>query len=340
MAGDQKYPAFLITRFIPRWAALAASSTDTSPVTTLWYSVPSTSMNAAISGTGARGQLASQPSAENLSTRAVSRATGVSINTVTKLLVDAGEACAEYHDRKVRSVQSRRVQCDEIWSFCYAKAKHVPAAKAAPGGAGDVWTWTAIDADTKLIVSYEVGDRSGATAFEFMNDLRLRLTNRVQLTTDGNSAYLEAVEEAFGAGIDYAMLIKLYGQPEGREPERRYSPPECIGIDVRRVSGYPDPDHISASYVERQNLTMRMGMRRFTRLTNAFSKKLENHLHMLSLYFGHYNFCRQHKSLRGVTPAMAAGLTGALCNMEWIVGLIDARAPAPNRPKIYRKRRI
>ena len=270
--------------------------------------------------------------------RAVSRATGVSINTVTKLLVDAGEACAEYHDETVRGVQARRVQCDEIWSFCYAKAKNVPSPKAAPDSAGDVWTWTAIDADSKMILSYEVGDRSGATAFEFMNDLRLRLANRVQLTTDGNTAYLEAVEGAFGPDVDYAMLVKLYGQPAGREHERRYSPPECIGIDVRRGEGYPDPDHISTSYVERHNLTMRMGMRRFTRLTNGFSKKIENHLHMLSLYFVHYNFCRQHKSLGGVSPAMVAKVTDTLHDMEWIVGLIDAWAPAPKRPKTYRKR--
>ena len=273
---------------------------------------------------------------EGNSMRATSRIAGVSINTVTKLLADAGEACAAYHDETVRGVKARRVQCDEIWSFCYAKAKHVPTAKAAPDGAGDVWTWTATDADTKLIVSYEVGDRSGATAFEFMNDLRLRLAHRVQLTTDGNSAYLEAVEEAFGSGIDYAMLVKLYGQPEGREPERRYSPPECIGIDIRQVQGSPDPDHISTSYVERHNLTMRMGMRRFTRLTNGFSKKIENHLHMLSLYFVHYNFCRIHKSLR-TTPAMAAKVTDTLHDMEWIVGLVDARAPKPNRSKAYRR---
>ena len=273
---------------------------------------------------------------EGMSMRAVSRTTGVSINTVTKLLVDAGEACAEFHDGEIRNVKSRRIQCDEIWSFCYAKAKRVPTAKAAPDGAGDLWTWTAIDADTKLIVSYEVGDRSGATAFEFMNDLRLRLAHRVQLTTDGNSAYLEAVEEAFGTGIDYAMLVKLYGQPEGREPERRYSPPECIGIDIRQVQGSPDPDHISTSYVERHNLTMRMGMRRFTRLTNGVSKKTENHLHMLSLYFVHYNFCRIHKPLR-TTPAMAAKVTDTLRDMEWIVSLIDVRAPKPNRPKTYRQ---
>ena len=274
---------------------------------------------------------------EGMSMRSVSRATGVSINTVTKLLVDAGEACAECHDETVRGVRSKRVQCDETWSFCYAKAKHVLIPKAAPAGAGDVWTWTAIDADTKLIIAYEIGDRSAATRFEFMNDLRLRLANRMQLTTDGNSAYLSAVEETFGADVDYAMLVKQYGQPTGREHERRYSPPECIGVDVRKVSGYPDPDHINTSYVERQNLTMRMGMRRFTGLTNAFSKKLENHLRMLSLYFVHYNFCRRHMALR-VSPAMAAGLTDVLRDLKWLVGLIKARTPPPTRPTTYRRR--
>ena len=274
---------------------------------------------------------------EGMSMRAVSRATGVSINTVTKLLVDAGEACAEFHDETVRGVRSKRVQCDEIWSFCYAKKKNVPFAKRPPEGAGDVWTWTAIDADTKLIIAYEIGDRSAATGFEFMNDLRLRLAHRMQLTTDGHAAYLSAVEEAFGADIDYAMLVKQYGQPAGGDQERRYSPPECIGIRIERVEGYPDPAHISTSYVERQNLTMRMGMRRFTRLTNAFSKKLENHLHMLSLYFVHYNFCRRHMTLR-VSPAMAAGLTDVLHDLRWIVGLIEERTAAPARPRTYRKR--
>ncbi|MEM8820122.1 MAG: IS1 family transposase [Pseudomonadota bacterium] len=276
---------------------------------------------------------------EGMSMRSISRTVGVSINTVTKLLVEAGEACAAYHDEAVRDVTATRVQCDEIWSFCYAKAKNVPAAKAAPEGAGDVWTWTALEADTKMILAYELGDRSASTAIEFMDDLRSRLANRVQLTTDGHKAYLEAVEGAFGADVDFAQLIKLYGEPTGTKGhERKYSPSECTGTKRQPVEGKPDPAHISTSYVERQNLTMRMGMRRFTRLTNAFSKKLENHLHMLSLYFVHYNFCRQHRSLGGISPAMAAGVSDTLRDVEWIVSLIDARAPKPNRPKTYRKK--
>ena len=269
--------------------------------------------------------------------RSISRTVGVSINTVTKLMVEAGEACAAYHNEAVRDVETRKVQCDEIWAFCYAKDKNAKTAKAAPDGAGDVWTWTAIDSDSKMILSYEVGDRSGATAIEFMDDLRARLANRVQLTTDGYKAYLEAVEGAFGGDVDYAQLIKMYGEPTGQKShERKYSPAECTGTRKRRVEGNPDPAAVSTSYVERQNLTMRMGMRRFTRLTNAFSKKLENHLHMLSLYFVHYNFVRIHSSLR-CTPAMAAGVSETLHDMEWIVGLIDARAAKPNRPATYNK---
>ena len=238
----------------------------------------------------------------------------------------------------MRNVTASKVQCDEIWAFCYAKGKNVARAKAAPRDAGDVWTWTAIDADSKMILSYEVGDRSGATAIEFMDDLRSRLTNRVQLTTDGHKAYLEAVEGAFGGDVDYAQLIKLYGEPTGQKGyERKYSPSECTGTRKRRVEGNPDPRAVSTSYIERNNLTMRMGMRRFTRLTNAFSKKLENHLLMLSLYFVHYNFCRQHKSLGGVSPAMASGVSKTLRDMEWIVSLIDARAVKPNRPATYKK---
>ncbi|MEZ5725408.1 MAG: IS1 family transposase [Paracoccaceae bacterium] len=274
---------------------------------------------------------------EGMSMRSISRTVGVSINTVTKLLTEAGEACAAYHDETVRQVTAQRVQCDEIWSFVYAKDKNVKTAKAAPDGAGDVWTWTAIDADSKMILSYEVGDRSAATAIEFMDDLCARLSNRVQLTTDGHKAYLEAVEGAFGGDIDYAMLVKLYGDLGGKTAERKYSPAECTGIKKRAIEGRPDMAHVSTSYVERQNLTMRMGMRRFTRLTNGFSKKLENHLHMLSLYFVHYNFVRVHKSLR-MTPAMAAGVSDTLYDMEWIVGLIDARAPEPKKRGPYKKR--
>ena len=261
---------------------------------------------------------------EGMSMRAVSRSEKVSINTVTKLLVNAGEACAKYHDETVWNVPASNIQCDEIWSFCYAKGKNVAKAKAAPLGAGDVWTWTAIDSDSKMILSYEVGDRSGLTALEFMDDLRSRLAHRVQLTTDGHRAYLEAVEGAFGADVDYAQLAKIYG--ESPNSEKRYSPAECVGARRNYVSGRPDPNAVSTSHVERHNLTMRMGMRRFTRLTNAFSKKIENHLHMLSLYFVHYNFCRIHKSLR-VSPAMAAGVSDTLHDIEWVVGLIDANTP-------------
>lgn len=275
---------------------------------------------------------------EGSSMRSISRTVGISINTVTKLLVEAGEACAAYHDETVRNVKASRIQCDEIWSFCYAKDKNVHTAKAAPEGAGAVWTWTAIDADAKLICAYEVGDRSGATAIEFMDDLRARLANRVQLTTDGHKAYLEAVEGAFGADVDYAQLIKMYGDHGGKTAERKYSPAECTGIKKRTVEGNPDKADVSTSYVERQNLTMRMGMRRFTRLTNAFGKKLENHLRMLSLYFVHYNFVRIHKSLK-MTPAMAAGISDTLRDMEWIVGLIDARAPAPKKRGPYKTKK-
>jgi IS1 family transposase len=266
---------------------------------------------------------------EGMSMRAVSRTVGVSINTVTKMLVEAGEACAAYHDATVRNVKANHVQCDEIWSFCYAKDKNVATAKSAPEGAGDVWTWTAIERDNKMILSFEVGDRSSATAIEFMDDLRARLANRVQLTTDGHKAYLEAVEGAFGGDVDYAMLVKLYGDATGQKGhEKKYSPAECTGARKELISGYPVKEMVSTSHVERQNLTMRMGMRRFTRLTNGFSKKLENHLHMLSLYFVHYNFVRVHKSLR-MTPAMAAGVSKTLHDMEWLVGIIDDAAPAP-----------
>ncbi len=265
--------------------------------------------------------------------RSISRITGVSINTVTKLLVEAGEACAAYHDSHVLNVKSRRVQCDEIWAFVYAKQKNVPMAKEAPKAAGDVWTWTAIDADSKLIVSYLAGGRDSGYAAEFMADVAQRLANRVQLTTDGHKAYLDAIEDTFGSEVDYAQLVKIYGS--SLEREGRYSPASCIGAKLMPVTGDPDPAHISTSYVERQNLTMRMGMRRYTRLTNAFSKKLENHVHMLSLYFLHYNFCRVHKTLR-VSPAMEAGIDSSLHDMNWIVGLMDARASKPGPRGAYR----
>lgn len=273
---------------------------------------------------------------EGMSMRSVSRITGVSINTVSKLLVDAGNACAKFHDETVRGVNSQRIQCDEIWSFVAAKQKNVATMKEPVEGAGDVWTWTALDADSKLVVSYLVGGRDGQYALAFMDDVAARLANRVQLTTDGHKAYLEAVEGAFGADVDYAQLVKMYGAaPEGKTV--RYSPAECTGIKKTKIEGEPDKKHVSTSYVERMNLNIRMGNRRFTRLTNAFSKKIDNHLHMLSLYFVHYNFCRIHKSLR-VTPAMEAGISGTVRDMEWIVGLIDANAPAPKKRGPYKKR--
>jgi IS1 family transposase len=262
---------------------------------------------------------------EGSSMRSISRVCDVSINTVSKILVDAGQVCAAYHDQYVRGLTCKRVQCDEIWSFCYSKDKNVKAAKAAPEGAGNVWTWTALDADTKLICTWAVGGRDAESAQRIMEDLQSRVKTRMQLTTDGLRLYLDAVQEAFGNdGVDYAQLIKIFGAPEGKGNERRYSPAQCIGAKKVKVDGDPDVNHVSTSYVERQNLNMRMGMRRFTRLTNAFSKKLENHCHALALYFMFYNFARIHKTLK-VSPAMAAGVTDKLWNMEDIVALIDAR---------------
>ncbi|MGD2118228.1 MAG: IS1 family transposase [Chromatiales bacterium] len=273
---------------------------------------------------------------EGMSMRSISRVADISINTVTKLLVDAGNACAKYHDEHVRDVKAARIQCDEIWSFVYAKKKNISTAKSAPDGAGDAWTWTAIDSDSKLIISYLVGGRDSDYAIEFMDDVRNRLANRVQMTTDGHKAYLEAIEGAFGGDVDYAQLVKLYGaSPE--TSKGRYSPAQCTGAIKKTVSGRPAYDDISTSHAERQNLTMRMCMRRFTRLTNGFSKKLENHIHMLSLYFVYYNFCRIHKSLK-VTPAMEAGLSDTAYDMEWIIGLIDANAPVPKKRGAYKKR--
>lgn len=257
---------------------------------------------------------------EGTSMRAVSRLADVSINTVTKLLVDAGRLCAAFHDNQVRGVKAQRVQVDEIWSFTYAKAKNVPKAKKAPAGAGDTWTWTGLDADSKLIVSWLVGPRDAGSAFTFASDLKARLANRVQLTSDGLKLYLDAVEDTFGADVDYAQLVKLYGA--SGENETRYSPAKCIGCISKEITGEPDPKHISTSYVERQNLTMRMHMRRFTRLTNGFSKKLENHVHMVALYTVFYNFTKIHKMLR-VTPAMQARLTDHVWSMDEIVRLLE-----------------
>ncbi len=257
---------------------------------------------------------------EGVSIRAISRMTNASKNTIVKLLADAGNACSEYQDRTLRNLPCKRIQADEIWSFCYSKQKNVPAEKRGVFGYGDVWTWTAIDADTKLVPCWHVGRRNARAAEIFMLDVASRLTNRVQLTTDGFGVYIRAVEEAFENDIDYAMLVKKYG--EAPEAEKRYSPAICVGADRQVVHGDPDPEHISTSYVERQNLSMRMGIRRFTRLTNAFSKKVENHMHALSIYFMHYNFVRIHQSLR-VTPAMEAGVTDRLWSLEDMVRIVD-----------------
>jgi IS1 family transposase len=266
---------------------------------------------------------------EGMSMRSIERIAGCSINTVDKLLREAGEVALAYHDRHVRGINSQRIQCDEIWSFVAAKQKNV--AKSSWAGdptAGDCWTWTAIDADSKLLVSYLVGGRDAEYALMLMDDLRGRLANRVQLTTDGHKAYLSAVEEAFGADIDYAMLVKLYGAGHATTDDaagRRYSPAECVGTRKETVTGNPDPKHVSTSYTERAHLTMRMSMRRFTRLTNAFSKKLANHEHMVALYALWYNFVRVHKTLR-VSPAMAAGIESRLWSMEDVVAMIDEYA--------------
>ena len=261
---------------------------------------------------------------EGNSIRSTARITNTAINTVVTLLRGVGKACLEYQDRVMRNLPCKKLQCDEIWSFVYSKDKNVPEDKQGKFGYGDVWTFTAIDADTKLIPSWLVGLRNADCAYAFVADLKDRLANRVQLTTDGHKMYLEAIEKAFGADIDYAMLIKLYGQEP--EAERRYSPAKCIGANKQVIQGKPDTESISTSYVERQNLTMRMCMRRFTRLTNAFSKKLENHEYALALYFMHYNFARPHKTLANPyprTPAMAAGIENHIWTIEEIVNLVS-----------------
>jgi IS1 family transposase len=260
---------------------------------------------------------------EGNSLRATARITDTAINTVVKLLVDVGKACAEYQNQTIRNLKCKRLQCDEIWSFCYAKAKNVPEAKKGQFGYGDVWTWTAICAESKLVPAWLIGDRTLETASVFMEDLASRFSHRVQLTTDGHKAYLEAVEGAFGADIDYAMLVKIYGESAEQKVEKRYSPAKYTGSKVEVVTGNPDRKHISTSYAERQNLTMRMSMRRFTRLTNGFSKKVENLAHAVSLHFMYYNFGRIHKTLR-VTPAMEAGISDHVWSLEEIAALADS----------------
>jgi IS1 family transposase len=261
---------------------------------------------------------------EGNSIRATVRMTGVAKDTVIKLLAKIGRACAEYQDKALRNLTCKRLQCDEIWSFCYAKEKNVPEELRGKFGYGDVWTWTALCADTKLIPCWRIGGRNAWHAQHFMYDLASRLANRVQLTTDGHRVYLQAVEGAFGNDVDYAMLVKLYGN-EPRGNETRYSPAQCIGAIATPIVGNPEKRHISTSFVERQNLSMRMGMRRFTRLTNGFSKKVENHEHALALYFMYYNFCRIHQTLR-VAPAMAAGVSDHVWELREMLELIRTDA--------------
>lgn len=256
---------------------------------------------------------------EGTSLRATSRLADVSINTVTKLLVDVGTGCQKWHDENVRNVTARRVQCDEIWSFIYAKDKNLPEELQGKYGVGSIWTWVALDSESKLAISWLVGNRDADYAKIFIQDVKARLANRVQLTTDGLKAYLDAVDDTFGADIDYAQLIKLYGN--SLETEKRYSPAECTGTEKKPVIGNPTEKYISTSHIERQNLTMRMNIRRFTRLMNTFSKKVENHAHAVALHFMFYNFVRIHKTLR-VTPAMAAGLTNKLWEIEDLALLV------------------
>lgn len=257
---------------------------------------------------------------EGNSLRSVVRMTGAAMNTVLKLLADVGQASLEYQNKAMRNLSCKRIQCDEIWQFCYAKEKNVPADKRGQFGYGDVWTWVALCADTKIVPTWMIGGRDAGTAFAFMQDLAARLANRVQLTTDGHRTYLNAVESAFGSEIDYAMLVKMYGSDSSKESEARYSPAECIGCEMKAISGRPKIEHISTSFVERQNLTMRMSMRRFTRLTNAFSKKVENLEHSIALHYIWYNFARIHKTLR-VTPAMEAGISDHVWEMAEIARL-------------------
>lgn len=274
---------------------------------------------------------------EGQSIRAITRITGTSKNTVVKLLADAGRVCDDYQSIHLRDLKKTfRVQVDEIWSFTYAKQKNLASTKAAPMGAGDTWTWVALDADNKLAINWLVGSRDSLSAMYFIDDLAKRLPYRVQLTSDGHKPYLQAVEAAWGGSIDYAILNKIYAAPI--DGTRRYSPPECVGAKREVIEGYPDERHISTSYVERQNLTMRMHMRRFTRLTNGFSKKVENHSYAVALHFMYYNFVKIHSKLR-VTPAMAAGVTDRLWEVSDIVALIEAEeAEKPRTRGPYKKR--
>lgn len=268
---------------------------------------------------------------EGNSIRAAARMAGVSKDTVMKLLVDLGAACAAHLDGAMQNLPCKRLQVDEIWSFCYSKQKNVPADKRGTFGYGDVWTFTAICADTKLVPSFLVGSRDAGVATEFMQDLAGRLTSpRVQITTDGHAMYVSAIEDAFGSSVDYAQLIKIYGADP--EPDKRYSPAQCIGCTIGNIKGNPAPEHVSTSYVERQNLTMRMSIRRFTRLTNAFSKKLANHAAAVALYAMHYNFCRMHKTLR-MTPAMKAGIARQPWKIEDLVALLPPARHAGGRPR-------
>ena len=275
---------------------------------------------------------------EGMSMRGIARTVGVSFCAVNKLVIDAGKVCAEYHDKKIRNVQCRNIQCDEIWSYLYAKAKNVPYAKCPPPYAGDAWTWLALDVDSRLIVSYEVGDRSAKTAYPFMDDLQSRLARRVQITTDGHKAYPDAVEYAFSGDVDFAQLVKMFAAPKKKKGKKLpLDKRDVVGSAIRVQFGCPDPDKVGTSYVERQNLTMRMSMKRFTRRSNAFSRTLQNHIYQQDIYFFHYNFIRVHESL-GTTPTVAAGITKRARDMEWLVRKIDKKAPKPKRPKRYKTR--
>lgn len=273
---------------------------------------------------------------EGNSLRATARLTGNSLNTITKLLVEVGQACAEYQDKTLRNLKCRRIQCDEIWAFVGAKKKNVPAQLKGIFGIGDVWTWTALDADTKLMCSWMVGTRGAKAAESFLADLYPRLSHRVQLTTDGHKVYADAVEDTFGTDVDYAMLVKVYGDDDpNRGAERKYSPSAFVSAIKTPKIGDPDLAHVSTSYVERSNLTLRMSCRRFTRLTNAFSKKVENHAHAIALHFMYYNFGRIHKTLR-VTPAMEAKIADHVWSLEEIAALVPE--PVAKKRGPYKKR--